>query len=87
MSRATITFLSALAGAMLGLAAAWGLADAHGARAQARRAPADADVAIAPGPGGMYIVRGNTLVVCVAGARPAGIQPFQPECGEPVLLD
>lgn len=87
MSRAATTMLCVMAGVLLGLGAAWGLGVVDGASAQRpARAQAGADVAIAPGPGGMYIVHGNQLVVCVAGARPAGIEPFQPECGEPVPL-
>lgn len=82
-----ITLVSVLCGVLVGLGAAWGLGAAHDASAQATaRAEPDRDVAIAPGPGGMYIVHGNMLIVCVAGARPAGIQPFTPECGEPVRL-
>ncbi len=86
MSKTAMTFLSAMLGTLVGLGAAWGFGVAHEASAQATRARPDVDVAIAPGPGGMYIVHGNMLVVCVAGARPAGIEPFRPECGEPVPL-
>lgn len=90
MSKRLIAVVFLVAGLALGAAFAWSLGEAARVAAQDRRAAAPvgtaAPVAIAPGPGGMWIVYGNRLRVCVAGELPAGVQPFTPECGEPVAL-
>lgn len=86
----TITVVALTAGMMLGVLLAFGMRQPSDARAQDGEGTAPigsaAPVAIAPGPGGMWIVYGNRLRVCVAGNRPAGVEPFTPECGEPLSL-
>lgn len=90
MSRPMAITIALLVGVALGVVLAFGLRPASDVRAQPGEDPAPigaaAPVAIAPGPGGMWIVYGNRLRVCVAGERPAGIDPFTPECGEPLSL-
>lgn len=89
-TRTAITAISFVLGLALGVALVLALGGAPGARAQQTRSTAPigaaAPVAVAPGPGGMWIVYGNRLRVCVAGALPAGVEPFTPECGEAVAL-
>lgn len=91
MSQSARTALSAISfalGLALGLVLALVLvrSDVRAQRSESAPVGAAVPVAIAPGPGGMWIVYGNRLRVCVAGALPAGVQPFTPECGEPLAL-
>ena len=47
----------------------------------------DHPVAMSQGPGGIWIVRGNRLVVCrLPVVRPASTDPPTPECGQAVQL-
>jgi len=88
-TRNAITAISFLLGLALGVALVVALGRDDACAQEARNvAPigSAAPVSIAPGPGGMWIVYGNRLRVCVAGALPAGVEPFTPECGEPVAL-
>lgn len=89
-TRAAFTAVSFILGLALGVALALSFGRASEADAQEGRTTAPigaaAPVAIAPGPGGMWIVYGNRLRVCVAGPLPAGIETFTPDCGEAVSL-
>lgn len=90
MSKRTMALLSVFAGLMIGLALAWGFGRIDEARAQGERQPAPvpnaAYVAIAPGPGGMWIVYGNRVRICSGGNLPPGSAPPVPECSESLAL-
>lgn len=75
-------FGGSILGLALGLALAWALALGADARAQS----AGRDVAIAPGPGGMWIVQGGTVRVCVGGPIQSGVNPPAPRCGDAAPL-
>lgn len=68
-------------GIVLGLVLAW-LFAIHSARAQ----ESGREVAIAPGPGGMWVVHGDTVRVCIGGAVQAGVAPPTPRCGDATPL-
>lgn len=85
MSRPAVAVLSVLGGLVLGMLIAWAFVAAERADAQPA-AGAPWGVAIAPGPGGMWVVNGDQLRVCTSGPLRAGFELFTPACGEPVPL-
>jgi hypothetical protein len=89
MSKRTIALLSILLGLLLGIASVWGFGRIERADAQADQpapTPNAAFVAIAPGPGGMWIVYGNRVRICSGGNLPPGSAPPVPECSESIPL-
>lgn len=90
MSKRTIALLSVLLGLVIGAACVWSFGRVDRASAQGERQPAPtpnaAFVAIAPGPGGMWIVYGNRVRICSGGNLPPGSAPPVPECSESIPL-
>jgi hypothetical protein len=91
MSRSSVVAFTVL-GTLIGALGGWAIASGAlpvgtVSRAAAQRAEApSAAVAIAPGPGGMWVVHGDTLRVCMSGPLRAGYELFTPTCGAPVPL-
>ncbi len=90
MSKQTVALISIGIGLLIGVLVAWSfgrveLASAQSGR-QAAPVPNAAFVAIAPGPGGMWIVYGNRVRICSGGNLPPGSAPPVPECAESIPL-
>lgn len=86
MSRRMTAVLSIVAGLVLGMLSAWAIASTQRAGAQQASPAPQPSVAIAPGPGGMWVVTGNQLRVCMSGPLRAGYELFTPTCGDPLPL-
>ncbi len=90
MSKRAIALLSVVLGLLIGVVGVVGLGRIQHASAQGDRQPAPtpnaAFVAIAPGPGGMWIVYGNRVRICSGGNLPPGSAPPVPECSESIPL-